>query len=139
VVLGTGFGRLSTTADDGTDGDDTKTTISSWRVLTGMNWHPVNNGMHGFFLGPRVAYNGYKIAVSGSDSDGSVTSLSAGAVVGWRWIWDPGFSLGLGLGGGYQSILAEADAEDESGEDVDVDYSFSGFWPVIEFTLGWAF
>ncbi len=138
LLVGTGFGRLGfKSSDDDIDGT-TRGHISSWRALVGMNWHPVRNGMHGFFLGPRLQYAGYAVSVDGGGS-GSVTTLDAGAAVGWRWIWDPGFSLGLGLGGGYRAVVTEAAASDEDGEEVSTGFNYQGFWPIVEFTLGWAF
>ena len=132
VLAGVGYGAIGS--------GDTK--ISRIEGMLGMNWHPIGNGMHGFFVGPRLKINQWGITVTEGESgaDGSVTAISAGAVAGWRWIWDPGFSLGLGLGGQYITVASEAAATYEDGTEADTgSYNFDGFVPAFEFTLGWAF
>lgn len=109
----------------------------------GGNWHPLKNGMHGFFLGPRVSMQYYGIDAGCGDeacADGSVTTFGAGAIVGWRWIWNPGFSLGLGVGAQYATIVSEAEARSSDGSDaVGSGFSFSGILPDFELNIGWAF
>jgi len=133
LVLGAGFGSVGT-------GDVRLQRIEG---LLGMNWHPIGNGMHGFFLGPRVRINQYSLIVKdggGSSSNGSVTTIGGGAVAGWRWIWDPGFSLGLGLGAQYLSAVSSADATNADGTSASTGtFNFDGVFPVIEITLGWGF
>jgi len=140
VVAGFGLGILN--LDDGDDGESAS--LRSFRFLAGANWQPIGNGMHGFFVGPRIRYNTYNVSVDCSDgeecSDGSVGTLGIGAVLGWRWIWDPGFSLGLGLGGQYFSVVSESSATYSDGSETGSgSVSYDGFLPAFEFTLGWAF
>lgn len=119
------------------------TTWTSWRVAGGFNWHPIGNGMHGFFLGPRVQYTDWTLKYEDSEgvAKGGVSSIVASGIVGYRWIWDPGFSLGLGLGAAYRATLAEASVEYSDGTEasnVETDRA-SGLGFDMEFTLGWAF
>lgn len=133
-TIGLGYGGFSL---DGGAG------VSVIRSMLGVNWHPIGNGFHGFFVSGRGEID-HNMIDPGCESDevcgdGSVTVLSVKALAGWRWVWNPGFSLGLGLGAQYASILAEAEAEDDAGNSVSEDTSFSGVFPTIEFSLGWAF
>lgn len=132
VLAGVGYGSIGS-------GD---VRFSRIEGLLGMNWHPIGNGMHGFFLGPRLKIDKWTLTVTEGDSggDGSITAIGAGAVAGWRWIWDPGFSLGLGIGGQYISIASEAAATYEDGTEASTgSFNVDGFVPTFEFTLGWAF
>ncbi len=138
VFVGAGYGSLST--------GDVKLTRISGRL--GANLHPIGNGMHGFFVGPRLGIVQNTLAVeveedstgTSASSDGSLTTFSAGAVGGWRWIWDPGFSLSIGLGAQYLSVVTEVEAQTSDGEEASTgSLNFDGFLPAFEFTLGWAF
>lgn len=116
---------------------------SSWRLAGGFNWHPIGNGMHGFFVGPRVQYTDWTIKYedSAGEAKGGVSSLVFSALAGYRWIWDPGFSLGLGLGASYRLSFAEAKAQYADGTEasnVNIGRA-GGFGFDLEFTLGWAF
>jgi opacity protein-like surface antigen len=135
LVVGAGYGAIG--AKDG----EVASGFSSIRGLVGMNWQPIGNGMHGFYLGPRVRVNHFSVKVSGDGetANGSITTLGVAAVVGYRWIWDPGFSLGLGLGGQYFAAVNQTNGRDAEGNEVEADFNFDGFFPAIEFTLGWAF
>ncbi len=135
LVVGAGYGAIGSKEGGVNSG------FSSIRGLVGMNWQPIGNGMHGFYLGPRVRVNYFNVKVSGDGdtANGSITTLGVAAVVGYRWIWDPGFSLGLGLGGQYFTAVSQTNGRDAEGNDVEADFNFDGFFPAIEFTLGWAF
>lgn len=141
VVAGFGLGILGLGDNDST-GDSAS--LMSLRFLAGANWQPIGNGMHGFYVGPRVRYNTYTVSVDCSNgaecANGSVGTLGVGAVAGWRWIWDPGFSLGLGLGGQYFAVVSQASATYSDGTETGSgSVKYDGFLPAFEFTMGWAF
>lgn len=117
--------------------DDVK--FTGFRLLGGMDYHPVGNGMHGFYVGPRVNYRRFALNVDGGTGTGSLSTLNVVGVAGYRAIWHPGFSLGIGLGGGYGMVLAEAAARDADGNEESSSTTFDGARFVLEFTLGWAF
>jgi hypothetical protein len=137
LIVGAGYGAIGGKDDE----SGTATGFSTIRGLVGMNWQPIGNGMHGFYLGPRVRVNNYNVKVSGDGdtTNGSITTIGVAAVVGYRWIWDPGFSLGVGFGGQYLSAISQTNGTDSEGNEVEAGFNFDGFLPSFEFTLGWAF
>ena len=114
-------------------GTDTDTMRLTARL--GADIHPVGNGMHGWYLGPRVLYRSWSF--SAGDLSFATTTLQGGAVAGWRWIKDPGLSCGIGMGMGYAAKTLDF----ESGiEEIDIpDFNGEGTKFLFEFTLGWAF
>jgi hypothetical protein len=123
VMVGGGFGSANWELGDNE--------IRFQRIIgnLGADYHPVGNGLHGFYLGPRVSYTQW----SAGDDDFSSSRLKVSGVIGWRWIFDPGISVALGLGGKYQTILAE------SGDSGDLVVMTEGVGTALEFKLGWAF
>ena len=112
--------------------------MTRYSVRFGVDMHPVGNGLHGFFVGPRVRYRSWSLSWVNDDELPeyySLNTFNVDGVIGWRWVWDPGFSLGLGGGVGYSTMISE-DTVDSEIIDLDVveGTRFAG-----EFTLGWAF
>lgn len=132
LILGAGYGSISS-------GDSTFNRV---QVLLGADFLPFKNGFAGLYVGPRIRINNYGIKAEsdGESADGSVLAIGAGAIVGYRWVWHPGFSLGLGLGAQYFTVASEAEAEYDDGTEASTgSFSYDGFFPALEFTLGWAF
>ena len=146
VMVGGGFGSATWETTDVT------------RVLAGagMDYQPKGNGMHGFYMGPRLDYTSWsfeysdtiEVSDTGSDTGSDTTQdidVNAGfqsqrvevsAMVGWRWIWDPGASLALGLGPKFTTVTNEAGAQDDS---VTWNGGRTGIGFGTELRLGWAF
>jgi hypothetical protein len=123
VMFGGGFGS----ANWNLGGEE----VRFQRVIgnLGADYHPVGNGLHGFYVGPRVSY----IQWSAGDDAFSSSRLDVRGIAGWRWVLDPGASIALGLGGKYQTVLAE------TGDSGDSAVLKEGIGPALEFKLGWAF
>jgi hypothetical protein len=154
VVVGGGFGSATWGTTD----------VSRVLAGAGMDYQPKGNGMHGFYVGPRVDYTSWSfeysdtIEVSDTDTDtdtdtgsdtGSDSSqdidlnanfqsqrIEFSGMVGWRWVWDPGASLALGIGPKFTTITNEAGAQDDS---VTWGGGRTGIGFGTEVRLGWAF
>lgn len=127
VMVGAGFGSAEWTL-----GGDDNATIRRVISTAGLDYHPVNNGLHGFFIGPRASYT-----VWSADSDGeevySSARLDVRGLIGWRWIFDPGVAVSIGLGAKYTNIIREA------GDSGDFSFAREGVGAATELQLGWAF
>jgi hypothetical protein len=123
---------------------------SGWRILgvtlehadvrAGLDLEPLGNGLHGFYVGPRVVYKSFYGDVSSDgDSLGSLRTetLGIGGVAGYRIVVDPGASIGFGVGASYNQWVGGADASLVEREDADAE--IVGTVPIVELTLGWAF
>ena len=105
------------------------------RLTAGADFHPIGNGLHGYYMGPRVVLSDW--SYSSNDDEASYftsSKLKVTGVFGYRWVFDPGLSVGLGFGTGFKTTLREVgDSElvDES--------TYSGTAWGGEFSLGWAF
>lgn len=103
----------------------------------GIDYQPIGNGLHGFYIGPRAVYKSFLGAFEhdGQTSGVQTRTIGVGGVVGWRAIWNPGLSLGAGLGGMYSTFLGSAgDLRDD-----DNALEITGTMPMLELTLGFAF
>jgi len=112
--------------------------MTRYSMRFGVDLHPIGNGLHGFYVGPRVRYRSWSLSWENDEELPEYYSLStftADGVIGWRWVWDPGFSLGLGGGAGYSTMISE-DTVDSEIVDLGV---IEGTRFAGEFTLGWAF
>ena len=109
IQIGGGFGSGGFWDED----------MSRILVRLGVDHQPVGNGLHGFYVGPRVAWS-----MLDDDSGTMTTQTRIGGAAGYRAVFDPGVSVGAGLGVGYTW-----------GDMVE----YEGMVPIAEFTLGWAF
>lgn len=114
---------------------NTETDMTRTSLRLGADIHPVGNGMHGWFIGPRLVHKTWGFTTV--DTTLSSSSLQAGTVAGWRWIADPGLSCGLGLGMGYGLNTSSIDSDLE---EIEIpEFQSEGTRFLFEFTLGWAF
>jgi hypothetical protein len=127
VMVGAGFGSAAWIL-----GGDDNATIQRVISTAGLDYHPVGNGLHGFFIGPRASYT-----VWSADSDGeevfSSTRLDISGLIGWRWIYDPGVAVSIGLGARYTDVIREA------GDSGDFSFIREGVGFAREIQLGWVF
>jgi len=114
AMIGGGYGSLAVTGND----------VKRLMLRAGVDYQPVGNGFHGFYVGPRVTFN--KIAYDGDFGDTQNLTL-IGGVAGWRTVLDPGVSIGAGLGLSHLRSTEAGVLTDR------------GILPMGEFTLGWAF
>ena len=109
-----------------------------WQVIAGADYHPIGNGMHGLYLGPRVLYRhgGSGFSALGSDVSTEYDMVVYRGIIGYRWIWDPGLSAAVGVGGGYRQKLRTYSVD---GEATDDSLLTQLIVPSLEFNLSWAF
>lgn len=102
----------------------------------GLDLQPLGNGMHGFYVGPRVVYKMFVGEAAAGDSSAAIhtQTLGVGGALGWRWVWDPGLSVGIGVGAAWNQFLVDAGEYDD-----DPEIALIGLAPLGEFTIGWAF
>lgn len=127
LIVGLGYAGLGTA-----DGSLVRT-----HLRAGLDLHPIGNGMSGFYLGPRITRNTWKMRDCCGEGE-SLHTVGGSAVLGYRWITDPGLTVGLGAGAGYTAVHtsgADEDYRSLSGTTV----VLAGTHPVVEFTLGLAF
>lgn len=124
LILGGGIGGWST------EGEVASGDWLRWQALAGVDIHPIGNGFHGFYLGPRAVYRHGEIGLSDEDA-ATRDRLMIRGVVGYRWVFDPGASVAIGLGGGARWAQTEGGLFGDSS-------SVSGM-PAIEANLSWVF
>ena len=82
----------------------------TWRgagPLVELHWHPVGNGFHGPYLGPRFTLLVSRVTFEPVSSSTDPEALwrwsmfESAATFGWRWVFRPGFSYSLGAMLGY--------------------------------------
>ena len=113
-------------------------TVRHVDARAGIDYQPIGNGMHGFYVGPRVVYRSFLGAAESDGQTGGLhtRTLGAGGVIGWRAIWNPGLSLGAGIGATFTSALARAGNLSDSGNE---GVELTGLLPSLELTAGFAF
>ena len=89
VMIGTGFGTAEWVL-----GSENGATMQRVIGTVGLDYHPVGNGMHGFFIGPRASYTQWS-AFSGDEDIYSSGRLDIRGLIGWRWIFDPGVAISI--------------------------------------------
>jgi len=125
-------------------------------VQGGFDFHPKGNGMHGFYIGPRVKHTWWRVSYDATWLDWvdtstmgdevevdvrveeEITTLTVAGIAGWRWVWNPGASLALGLGA-QQRNRTGYHISDIEAESADITATQSGLGFAFEFQLGWAF
>lgn len=91
-------------------------------------FHPSGRAMRGFYFAPNIAYN----YLTSSGSDESISTFSAGGLVGWQWF--PGDDFAIGLGVGVDFYLVDSDSKDTN----DPFSDYSGTVPALRFDIGYA-
>ena len=124
VMGGAGISTLSS--------DNSETAWRRWHGLVGVDYHPIGNGFHGFYVGGRALYRHGNTSFGFFDEDvetETVVTIFRG-LLGYRVVIDPGISIGMGVGPAYR-ILSRDTAGTTSGYKTTI--------PALEFNLGWAF
>ena len=126
-MIGGGFGSAAWQL-----GSDDGATLQRVIGTVGFDYHPIGNGMHGFFVGPRATYTLWSIT---SDEEEAYSSqrFDIRGLIGYRWIFDPGLSVSLGIGPKYTNIVREA------GDSGELPFGREGVGAATELQLGWAF
>lgn len=137
-----GFGYKRESSIDVDDDDTSELTSSSetdwtrYHVLAGLDFQPIGNGMHGFYVGPRVLYRKGDTNFSLFENDAQVVRniVVARVLMGYSVVMDPGILMKVGVGAGYRIAVGSIVSEYVTSES-----SYSGFTPTVEMNLGWAF
>ncbi|MEL6344603.1 MAG: hypothetical protein AAFV53_15920 [Myxococcota bacterium] len=108
-----------------------------WQAVGGIDVHPIGNGFHGPYLGPRVLYRhgDARFGLFGADAETARDLLAVRGIVGYRWVFDPGLSVAIGVGGSHRQSLRTYTVDGEqTGATV-----ANLVVPAAEFNLSWAF
>lgn len=132
VMLGAGLagGRIEGCDCDGLE-------WVRWQAIAGADYHPLGNGMHGPYVGPRVLYRhgGTSASLWESEATAEQDLLVVRGIVGYRWIFDPGLSVAAGIGGGVRQSLRTYGVDGEEAGAI----SSASIVPSLELNLSWAF
>jgi len=145
VMVGGGYGSSSSTG--GLLGDHK---VSRTVVMAGADFHPIGNGLHGFYVGSRLKHTAWHAEaptevdpdpdVEGDETTGTATwdssKIQIKALIGYRFIIDPGLSVAMGLGPKYTNRVTEAGDDGALGT---FKGGKEGMGVGFEFLLGWAF
>jgi hypothetical protein len=143
VMVGGGYGRGSS--------ELFSYDVSRAIGLGGADFHPIGNGLHGFYIGPRVKYTSWNFTMTVPDPDVDADpaaeepatvnafwnsgKVSLKVLLGYRVVIDPGLSVAIGLGPKYVTKVVETGDESlatfrSGGVGIGMD---------LELLLGWAF
>lgn len=121
--------------------EDTK--LSGFGVTPEFRFYLSGEAMNGFYVGPYLRFQNFKLSteatdVPGSKAEASLTTFGGGVSIGRQWMFKNRFTLdpflGLGYSGGSIDLKGSA-AE----EDFDVNQGLKGFGLRTGLTLGIAF
>ncbi len=114
------------------DADASVSEWMRWQVVGGLDYHPIGNGLHGFFFGPRVIMRHGQLSLWELDS--ITDTLIVRGLVGYRVVLDPGVMLSVGVGGAYRRRVRFSRFYDEAEAS-----ALLATVPALELNVGWAF
>jgi len=145
LIAGVGYGGFGYTRETSIDVDSDSSADASassgtdwtrYHVLAGLDLQPIGNGMHGFYVGPRVLYRKGNTNFSLFTEEAEVvrTAIVWRMLLGYSVVMDPGILVKMGFGAGYRHNVGSTTSEYFTSE-----ASYLGFVPTVELNLGWAF
>ena len=127
VIVGGGYGHSLLTVGDSSAG------VERMITLVGADYHPMGNGLHGLYIGPRARWSWYTVGANAAPVY-QTGKLSVQGVVGYRAVIDPGLTLSAGVGMRYvESTHVIGDPSADRG------WERTGLGGTVEVGLGWAF
>lgn len=127
LMIGGSYGRSLLTSADASGG------LERSSVLVGADLHPMGNGLHGLYVGPRARWSSYTVGL-GDEALYQSGKLSVQGIVGYRVVLDPGLTLAAGVGLRYvESVSQVGDPSEDRG------WERAGLGGTAELNVGWAF
>lgn len=150
LIVGAGYAGFGYQRDQDVDADgdgtseESGTTTADWtryHGILGLDFQPIGNGMHGFYVGPRVLYRKGQtnFGIFGGDVDHVRTVIVARGLIGYSMVFDPGILMKFGAGFGYRTVAGNASTTGEEGAGTSSETTISGLAPTLEWNMGWAF
>ena len=127
LMVGGAYGRSLLSVGDSSGG------IERVSTLVGADLHPMGNGLHGLYIGPRAKWSCYTVGLN-ADPLYASHKLSVQGIIGYRAVFDPGLTVSAGVGMRYvESIHQIGDPAEDRG------WERTGLGGTAELNLGWAF
>lgn len=150
LIVGAGYAGFGYQRDQDVDADgdgtseESGTTTADWtryHGIVGLDYMPIGNGMHGFYVGPRILYRKGQtnMGIFGGDVSTVRTVLVGRAVIGYSMVFDPGILMKFGAGFGYRTVAGSGSTTGEEGAGTSSETTISGLAPTLEWNMGWAF
>ncbi|MFT5679931.1 MAG: hypothetical protein ACI8RZ_000836 [Myxococcota bacterium] len=127
LMVGGSYGRSLLTISDSSGG------LERVSTLIGADYHPMGNGLHGLYIGPRAKWSCYTVGLNEEPLYQS-GKLSVQGIIGYRAVFDPGLTLAVGVGLRYIDSVSQIGDPSE-----DLRWQRTGLGGAAELNVGWAF